>query len=340
MPIAPSTTESPPKAEDSLAVEYEEYAERPETVVGLDTGFDFTPSGADITIASDSIDETTVLTKQSEQILLGEIISSNMSSVAPETISVDYAMNFVAVPYGVPTPSSTPEWYLRILEDVGSEYEFGGTSLISTQIASTYVDPDEGFGSATTGVAQLYAHVNHPVSLDDPTLSAGEDVATITTGLGALQKYAYSSPWSYGDREKISLAKKHGFDAFAGVDIPGEVEKSAAAYYIKNDCATVAAQLAIGFQERQNVRKIAQRPDYRRNYELISDSEQKESTSLVQQIVKTSISSAGETETAASEAPATGETGLFDSIVDSEFREETRPEPGEPLPPLGTPGAF
>ena len=118
------------------------------------------------------------------------------------------------------------------------------------------------------------------------------------------------------------------------------MERNVTNSYLTEEISNVAAQLAIGFQERQNVRKIAQRPDYRRNYELISDSEQKESTSLVQQIAKTSLPSADEAETMDSEAPTPDEIGLSDSIVDSEFREETRPEPGEPLPPADDEGAY
>jgi len=321
-PVAPDPKRASPT--DELAAEY---PERPETIVGLDTSIELEGLGENITIGSDSIDETTIIETGLQQILLGDIISSNMDPTTGDTINTEYATEFTTVAYATDTPSAIPAWYSQIQQDVISESGFGGIVLTAISVNSMYIDQDNGENDLKTENIVLYGHVNHPEDMSEPIISDDES----SVGSEDVQTYIYPDPWLYDEAERVSLKTKFGFDGTIP-PMASNTERNVARYHIQQEMSEIAGLLATGFSERQGIRKIAQRPDYGDNYEYIPDSEQMESTSLVQQIVKTSTPS-----TSVGTEPA--EISADPEFVDSEFEEEIRPAPGESVPAPGTPGA-
>jgi hypothetical protein len=281
IPASPPITPTLVSSTDDLAAEY---PERIESVVAPDDS---------ITIGSDSIDETTHVYKGELQILLGNTISQNLSSVAPGTIDTNFAASFALSPYARPpgrASLSTPPWYAGIAND-RSKYGFAGASLVSQEAQSVYVDGDNAENNFLTAPATLYGHVNHPEGLQDPRINDNPtNISLSIAGTTVSQKYRYLSPWNYDIREVYAMFIKYGFESW--ITYSGPVSKVAGGvteYHLDNEIISVANLLVTGFEERQNIRRVARRPDYRRDYEYIPESEQRESTSIVRQVMKTSI---------------------------------------------------
>ena len=278
MPAAPTpsvpTFASPT---DDLAAEY---PERPETVAEPDDS---------IIIGSDSIDETTKLATGELQVLLGNMITENLSSVTPGTIDTNFAASFMMAPYASATGGADfPAWYQELVGDI-VDYGFAGASLVSQAVSSVYIDGDNAENNFVTLRVPLYGHVNYPSTLADPRINDNPSLFYTSRfeGITITDRYRYPSPWTYDPREVYAMFQKYGFESW--VPYSDTIASSVAEYHINREIMNVANLLATGFEERQNMRKVARRTDYRRNYEYIPESEQMESTSIVQQVVKTSI---------------------------------------------------
>lgn len=273
LPPIVSTFTSPT---DDLAAEY---PDRPETVAAPDDS---------ITIGSDSIDETTIIAKAPLQVLLGNGVTDNLSSITPGTIDTNFAASFTLQPYSSATSGGDyPAWYQEIVSDI-VDYGFAGASLVSQTVNSAYIDGDNAENNFLILGATLYGHVNHPSGLTDPRINDSPDVFRAgIDGDFVYSRYRYASPWSYDPREVYAMFQKYGFESW--IPHSDSITRSVTTYHLDREIDSIASLLATGFEERQNIRKVAQRSDYRRNYEYISESEQKESTSIVQQVVKTSI---------------------------------------------------
>lgn len=275
---------------DTLAVEYRDYIST-DTSTSTTSGFGTGPAMAEsatqalsITIAGDSIDETTYLGRYGPQVMLGPDITLNMSSVAPGTIATRFADAYTFQPFSFDALGGS-DWYRDILGDIATD-GFAGVMLVQDKINSLFVDQDAGTEISMRDMSEYY-HSPMPDNLIEPHIN--DIPAEFRIPGSPSHMYSYPSPWTYDIRETYSMFQKYGFEywAVAGGGIQSDVTK----YHLSKDVAAIANLLVTGIEERQNIRKVTQTIDYRRNYELLTTSEQEESTSIVSQIIKTSVPS-------------------------------------------------
>lgn len=320
--VIPATPTGPT---DTLAVEYRDYIST-DTSTSTTSGFGAGPAMAEsatqalsITIAGDSIDETTYLDRGGPQVMLGPDITLNMSSVAPGTIATRFADAYTFQRLG--DPEASIDWFTDIVGDITTD-GFAGVMLVQDKIDSLFVDQDAGTEISMRDMSEYY-HSPMPNNLIEPHIN--DIPAEFRIPGSPLHVYSYPSPWTYDIRETYSMFQKYGFEYWvvAGGGIFSDVTK----YHLSKDVAAIANLLVTGIEERQNIRKVTQTIDYRRNYELLTTSEQEESTSIVSQIIKTSVPSKrstieGDPEIAA-DTPVDFETIADSTTTDDEVGEES-----------------
>lgn len=273
-PLGPSPAVPP---SDELAAEYD--LSDPSLDLGIVIG------------SNDALDEYTEIENFGLRILEGDRISRNLSTRMPGVIDanlmeLDTAFNLV--PYAsAESLTDIPSWYTNIIRDVG--LGFAGCALVASPMNSIYHDPDQDIIVAVNDIP-LYGHLNYPIfpPLADPDINDIEavvlDPGNTDEGFGGDYASAdYVNPWDYDDPEQIALGIKYGFD---GVTPASAETWDVTSFYLNKGINELADMLATGYTERQDIRKVTEQVNYKRNFENIPEVEPVESLALVQNIVK------------------------------------------------------
>ena len=238
--------------------------------------------------AIDYIDETTVVGYSGFGVLTGEKISHMTSPTAVGTIDKSQMTTFTdssgfqVTEYGWPSESDVPPWARSLFTDFYTGATFG-VMLAEAQADMAYVDGDKGVFDFRTNIS-VYGHMtpvpigtlNRPV---DPQVNSAEG-NLITGADGEYGSAVYKSPFDYDPLEAVSLWLKYGYDAttYSSNVYDGTYQRMQA------ELQDALEMLQLGYTERQNIRRITQKVDVFRDFEMIEEPELQEDPFLAQEM--------------------------------------------------------
>ena len=175
--------------------------------------------GNESTILPDVLDETSVVFRAPVQVLVGNRISTNLSTRASHTIAraqmevTDALSGFQLEDYGWTSPTEYPTWFTQLLTDslaalTSSPPSGGSVMLCSTPTTTIYVDPDQG-GLEMYANIPVYSHMA-PFGIVEPVINSSGLTLQSDSKYGPS---TYIDPIFYDPKEERGLYDKFGFDA-------------------------------------------------------------------------------------------------------------------------------